>query len=212
MLWAAFCAEGFARWTARLPMAVRVAAPGLLCLVYALVAMQRGIFEWRWFAVYLLLPVAVAAMLAWAAEVDPGQRGDWRSFVVLLVLGLAVDLRWFEPAWPRDGGVQQDGAAGCGDLGIWGGAAIGGCGVRSAVALAGCACGGAGIFVLCAGGDCDRVWRWGFCMRTRSGRDGGCRLRWCSRSSLLRCRRSCSFGDGCRICWSGEWGAGGRWA
>ena len=68
MLWAAFWAEGFARWTARLPMGVRVAAPGLLCLVYALVAMARGIFEWRWFAVYLLLPVAVAAMLAWAAE------------------------------------------------------------------------------------------------------------------------------------------------
>ena len=31
----------------------------------------------------------------------PGQRGNWRDFVVLLALGLAVDLRWLEPAWPR---------------------------------------------------------------------------------------------------------------
>ena len=122
MLWAAFCAEGFARWTARLPMAVRVAAPGLLCLVYALVAMARGIFEWRWFAVYLLLPVAVAAMLAWAAEVDPEQRGDWRSFVVLLVLGLAVDLRWFEPAWPR--GMAVFNKMVLLDAGIWGFGAV----------------------------------------------------------------------------------------
>ena len=76
MLWAAFWAEGFARWTARLSMGVRVVLPGLLCVVYALVG--RGIFEWRWFAVYLLLPVAVAAMLAWAAQVDPEQSGDWR--------------------------------------------------------------------------------------------------------------------------------------
>ena len=30
----------------------------------------------------------------------PAQHGDWRDFLVLFVLGLAVDLRWFEPAWP----------------------------------------------------------------------------------------------------------------
>ncbi len=29
-----------------------------------------------------------------------GRHGNWRDFVVLAVLGLAVDLRWFEPAWP----------------------------------------------------------------------------------------------------------------
>ena len=27
-------------------------------------------------------------------------RGNWREFLVLAVLGLAVDLRWFEVAWP----------------------------------------------------------------------------------------------------------------
>src|ERR1700739_2259331 len=85
MVGAAFCAAGFSRWTGRLPMGVRVAAPGLLCVVYGLVATGRGIFEWRWFAVYLLLPVVVSALLAWAALEDPQQSGDWREFVVLLV-------------------------------------------------------------------------------------------------------------------------------
>jgi membrane protease YdiL (CAAX protease family) len=31
---------------------------------------------------------------------DPAQRGTWRDFLVLATLGLAVDLRWFESAWP----------------------------------------------------------------------------------------------------------------
>src|ERR1700761_9325337 len=122
MLWAAFCPEGFARVTARLPMAARVVLPGLLSVVYALVASARGIFEWRWLAVYLLLPVAVAAMLAWAARVDPGQSGDWREFVVLLVLGLAVDLRWFEPAWPH--GMAVFNKVVLLDAGIWGFGAV----------------------------------------------------------------------------------------
>ncbi len=122
MLWAAFWSAGFARRTARVPMGVRVAAPGLLCGVYALVAMARGIFEWRWFAMYLLLPVAVAVMLAWAARVDPEQSGDWREFVVLLVLGLAVDLRWFEPAWPR--GMAVFNKMVLLDAGIWGFGAV----------------------------------------------------------------------------------------
>ena len=100
VVWAAFCPEGFARWTARLPMRVRVAAPTLLAVVYVLVAVMKRIFEWRWFAVYLLLPVAVAGMLAWSARVDPEQWSIWRELVVLVVLGLVVDLRWFEPAWP----------------------------------------------------------------------------------------------------------------
>jgi hypothetical protein len=47
-----------------------------------------------------LLPVVIALLLYRASVVDSAQRGDWRDFLVLAVLGLAVDLRWFEPAWP----------------------------------------------------------------------------------------------------------------
>jgi len=122
MVWAAFWAGSFAQWTGRLPMGVRVALPGLLCVVYALVAMAHGIFEWRWFGVYLLLPVAVAALLARASWADPKQSGDWRSFLVLLVLGLAVDLRWFEPAWPR--GMAVFNKMVLLDAGIWGFGAV----------------------------------------------------------------------------------------
>jgi len=82
------------------PLGVRVAAPGLLCIPYALVAAGGCVFRWGWFAVYALLPIAVAALLWQAARADPEQHGNWRDFTVLITLGLAVDLRWLEPAWP----------------------------------------------------------------------------------------------------------------
>jgi uncharacterized protein len=84
-----------------LPRIARVCAPALLCIPYALTAKAFGVFNWAWLMVYASLPVAVAFLLDQARTEDAGQRGNWRDFVVLLVLGLAVDLRWLEPAWPR---------------------------------------------------------------------------------------------------------------
>src|SRR5271168_4202033 len=84
----------------RLPAAVRIVRPAVLCVPYAMVAISYGQFRWGWFALYLLLPVAISWLLYRASVADPAQRGDWRDFLVLAVLGLAVDLRWFEPAWP----------------------------------------------------------------------------------------------------------------
>jgi membrane protease YdiL (CAAX protease family) len=57
-------------------------------------------FSWKWCALYAALPVAIAWLLGQAAIADPEQRGNWRDAIILLTLGLAVDLRWFEPAWP----------------------------------------------------------------------------------------------------------------
>lgn len=122
MVWAAFWPRGFERWTAGLPVGVRLVMSGLLAVVYVLVAAGRGIFAWSWFWVYLLLPIGVAGMLAWAARHDPEQKGDWREFVVLLVLGLAVDLRWFEPGWPPGFGVFNKIVLL--DAGIWGFGAV----------------------------------------------------------------------------------------
>ena len=34
------------------------------------------------------------------ADQSANQRGNWRDFLVFAMLGLAVDLRWFEGAWP----------------------------------------------------------------------------------------------------------------
>lgn len=84
----------------RLPRWLKLLAPASLCLAYLLVACSAGTFRWGWFALYALLPIAVAWLLCEARLHDPGQRGNWRDYAVLVTLGLAVDLRWFEHAWP----------------------------------------------------------------------------------------------------------------
>jgi hypothetical protein len=83
-----------------LPNWARVVVPAALSIPYLLVACGADVFHWGWFTLYLLVPVAIALLLAQAARVDAAQRGNWRDFLVLVVLGLAVDLRWFERAWP----------------------------------------------------------------------------------------------------------------
>jgi membrane protease YdiL (CAAX protease family) len=49
---------------------------------------------------YAGLPICIAWMLRSARLADATSSGNWRDFVVLGLLGLAVDLRWFERAWP----------------------------------------------------------------------------------------------------------------
>jgi len=95
-----FAAERVGQSVARWPAAVRVILPSLLVAPYLLVAISEHIFRWQWFALYALLPVAIAWLSLHAAAADPEQRGNWRDAFVLLVLGLAVDLRWFDSAWP----------------------------------------------------------------------------------------------------------------
>jgi membrane protease YdiL (CAAX protease family) len=101
MLVAGLCPASVDKLAKWLPRVVRVGAPALLCVPYVLTAASFGIFRWGWFAVYALLPLAIAVLLEQARDEDSARKGNWRDFVVLLVLGLAVDLRWLEPAWPR---------------------------------------------------------------------------------------------------------------
>jgi len=84
----------------RWPPAARFGLPALLVLPYLLVSLSRHMFRWEWCALYVGLPVVTAWLLGRAAVADPEQRGNWRDAITLLVLGLAVDLRWFEAAWP----------------------------------------------------------------------------------------------------------------
>jgi membrane protease YdiL (CAAX protease family) len=42
----------------------------------------------------------IAWLLEQAAAADPEERGNWRDAIILLGLGLSVDLRWFDGAWP----------------------------------------------------------------------------------------------------------------
>lgn len=85
----------------KLPRILRITAPALLCIPYALTAKAFGVFHWTWLAIYAVLPAAIAFVLDQARSDDPKCRGAWQDFVVLLALGLAVDLRWLEPAWPQ---------------------------------------------------------------------------------------------------------------
>jgi len=95
-----FAADSVGRAVQRWPAMVRTLVPALLVLPYLLVAVSQHVFLWRWFGLYAGLPVAMAWLLGQAAQADPERRGNWRDALILLILGLAVDLRWFEAAWP----------------------------------------------------------------------------------------------------------------
>ncbi len=84
----------------KLPTWAQLGLPAVFCLPYVLVAYGAGIFRFQLLALYALLPVMIAALLAQAAQADPEQHGNWRDFLILAALGLAIDLRWFEGAWP----------------------------------------------------------------------------------------------------------------
>jgi membrane protease YdiL (CAAX protease family) len=100
LLGTAFFPKEVAGRVSRLRLSLRLLCPAALCIPYVLVAGSAGLFRWGWFALYAALPVAVVSLLWQAAQVDAAQHGNWRDFLVLAALGLAVDLRWFEAAWP----------------------------------------------------------------------------------------------------------------
>jgi membrane protease YdiL (CAAX protease family) len=97
---AAFFAQRVAGCARRLPGWAQILGPSALGSIYVLVACAAGQFQWGWFALYAVLPVAVAGLLCQAMRADAAQHGNWRDFLVLATLGLAVDLRWFEGVWP----------------------------------------------------------------------------------------------------------------
>jgi len=114
--------EWVARAVGRLPEAVRVLLPATLVLPYVVLTASAHSFRWEWFALYAGLPVVMAWLLGQAAQEDPEQRGNWRDALILLTLGLAVDLRWFDSAWPL--GLEALGKLLLVDAGLYGFLAI----------------------------------------------------------------------------------------
>lgn len=96
-----FAGERVTRAISQWPRLLRLFIPALLALPYAVLGVQQHSLRWQWMALYLLLPVIVAGLLMQASVADPEQRGNWRDALVLLTLGVAVDLRWFDSAWPE---------------------------------------------------------------------------------------------------------------
>jgi uncharacterized protein len=106
----------------RCPVAARIAFPALSVLPYCAISVSQHMFHWRWFALYAGLPVGMTWLLEQAVMADREQRGNWRDALTLLVLGLAVDLRWFDGAWPA--GLQALGKLLLVDMGLYGFLAI----------------------------------------------------------------------------------------
>jgi uncharacterized protein len=97
----AFAGGGFTGSMNQLPSRIRIALPALAAVPYSLVTCSAGDFHWQFAVLYLSLPVILVLLLAYAARLDPRQRGTWCDFLVLAVLGLVVEFRLFEPAWPQ---------------------------------------------------------------------------------------------------------------
>ena len=76
------------------------AASGAVGVALCVLAPRTICFAGSGSRLYAALPVVMAWLLTQAAAADPEQRGNWRDALILLTLGLAVDLRWFDVAWP----------------------------------------------------------------------------------------------------------------
>ncbi len=96
---AGFYPARFVAWVRALPVLLRLLLPASLCVPYILVTLDRGGFSTNWLALYAILPIAMAVSMAVSGSLGRG-GGYWLELIVLAVLGLSVDLRWFERAWP----------------------------------------------------------------------------------------------------------------
>jgi hypothetical protein len=97
-----FFGFGAAEWVRpRLPNAAsRIAAAVLLVIPYAVFALPRHEFRPTIAAGFIAIIIGSAALLEWAQKRHGSSCGGWQDFVVLAWLGLSVDLRLFQSAWP----------------------------------------------------------------------------------------------------------------
>ena len=110
------------RTVQRFPAALRILLPAILVIPYLVIAASHQMLHWQWLAFYAVLPVVIAWLLSQASRADPHQLGNWRDALILLALGLAVDLRWLDSAWPR--GLEALGKLLLVDAGLYGFLAI----------------------------------------------------------------------------------------
>ena len=80
-------------------MRPRLFAPFLLLIPYVIFAVPRHDFHWQMFLGMAGVVLAITLLLNGAAGSEPG----WRDWLVLAILGISVDLRFFDRAWPIQG-------------------------------------------------------------------------------------------------------------
>jgi membrane protease YdiL (CAAX protease family) len=73
----------------------RICAPLLLITAYVVFVLPRGQFRWDMCLGMASVVLAVAVLL----EFDRALTPDWRDWLVLVILGIAVDLHFFDHAW-----------------------------------------------------------------------------------------------------------------
>ena len=96
----AFAGEWFVRAIHGLPVIVRLAVPAAGAVPYLLATYSTPYFAWSYVGLYAIVPVALVLLIFHAAQNDPQQRGDWRDFAALAVLGVVVEFHWLELLWP----------------------------------------------------------------------------------------------------------------
>jgi uncharacterized protein len=97
-----FFGFGAAEWMIpRLPSPpIRIGISALAVLPYVIFSLPRGQFRWSLAAGFLIIIVGACALLETARGKS---NGVWQDLVVLGALGLSVDLRFFQSAWPYPG-------------------------------------------------------------------------------------------------------------
>jgi uncharacterized protein len=74
-------------------------APCLLIVPYLIFALPQGLFHWSMCLGMMAIILAIAILLQQANAAAP----DWRDWLVLAILGVSVDLHFFDRAWPVSG-------------------------------------------------------------------------------------------------------------
>src|SRR6202030_41115 len=100
----AFFGEPSRRVVTRFSLPARLGLPALAAIPHYLVTHSSENFRWSVVGIYAVLPVILVILLWDASRRDPEQRGGWRDFLVLLVLGVVVEFDLFERAWPTGRG------------------------------------------------------------------------------------------------------------
>jgi membrane protease YdiL (CAAX protease family) len=102
MLLAPYWGFGFGldQWLAtRLSGTGRTMAPLALIVPYLVFALPAGVFRWDMLLGITALAMAFPLLLRHATPDTPG----WRDWLVLAILGISVDLRFFDQAFPLPG-------------------------------------------------------------------------------------------------------------
>ncbi len=80
----------------------KVCAPFLLIVPYIVFALPEGQFHWRVLLGMMAVVLAITLLLQ-RANTKSKAKPDWHDWLVLALLGISVDLHFFDQAWPIAG-------------------------------------------------------------------------------------------------------------